>query len=566
MMQTIKLWYEVISQKFGYPFKLFKTIKYNINSKIVAKTLASASGHDFESKVKKIHDKNLSLDNLSVGYFLFQQGSFESSILFLERHLASFPNDFYCNLFLISSLQQIGDDERALDFGVAYLRNNQSNVPEILNQLASSLGHPKLNLCNEGDRDRDRYDLIKATIATIEEADATLAAKLYFYLGDCESSAFNAPPNIVLGEIVGVQEIAKKGLAEYTSLGEPNLIYDYNLNTQSLNKVVKQPVPYIAEITEVTISWASSLIVKGNYVISDYLSHPNFGEFCVISADPTFLARQKNRVLLSLAHSGDVIERGVMLNGTASSAFGHWTQEFLPKLRFLEQHPDFEKFDIIVDGGMPKTHYEYLRQVTSNNIRELQEGHSYIVKKLLVAPTDSFFPTDLTYKHQVPVEYQSTFTKDAILFLRQKVLNKPNLTCLSGKRIFLNRRSSSWRKCVNEKKLAKTLSRYNFTSLDMTTTSFDQQVEIFRTADFIIAENGSALNNLIFCKFNTPVIILGSRNTANLGAWFGNFLQSGFNLHYFFCDSIRNDQAKHQDYEVDIPKLVNLIRPMLTHT
>ena len=54
------------------------------------------------------------------------------------------------------------------------------------------------------------------------------------------------------------------------------------------------------------------------------------------------------------------------MGGFASSAYGHWFAEFIPKLRFLEQHPRFSELPIIVDEGMPQSHYDFLSLLVPN--------------------------------------------------------------------------------------------------------------------------------------------------------------------------------------------------------
>ena len=99
--------------------------------------------------------------------------------------------------------------------------------------------------------------------------------------------------------------------------------------------------PYVAEIPNAKIVSGSSLVFTEDKVLSDCLSNKKYGHFCDMQFDPITIAQRDDALLIKNFTTEKEITEGIMLCGFASGEYGHWTAEFLPKLRLFEQHPHF---------------------------------------------------------------------------------------------------------------------------------------------------------------------------------------------------------------------------------
>jgi capsular polysaccharide biosynthesis protein len=308
----------------------------------------------------------------------------------------------------------------------------------------------------------------------------------------------------------------------------------------------------------------SSLVIVGeNKILADVLAHADYGRFVDMAYDTNVLARRNDALLIKQPKPEAEIPEGIMLDGLVSSEYGHWFAEFLPKLRFLEKHPRFSQLPIIVDEGMPQAHYDFLSVIASNPVRRIAKGGSLKVKNLLVAPTDLFFPTELVRNHAVPPERQSGLTIGALKYINGKITARfgahPNPTT----RIYLSRQNSRWRRLINEKEIIEILGKLGFKAVCPETLSFEEQVKVFREAAYIVAPNGSALNNLAFSSPKVKVLMLGQKNLFNWGAWFGAFMELGYSISYLAGDAVGDENFKHADYHIPVSVMQAKVLEML---
>ena len=214
---------------------------------------------------------------------------------------------------------------------------------------------------------------------------------------------------------------------------------------------------------------------------------------------------------------------------------------------------------------MPQSHYEFLSILVPNPIYLLAKGSSLKVKKLLVANTDFFFPTELVKNHSVPFEQQSSVSVGALQYFDAKITKRFGTPENPKDRIFLSRRNCQWRRLENEKQIILALEKFKFKTVYIEDFSFEDQVKIFQNCEFIVAPNGSSLSNLIFASPNVKLLMLGQKNLFNWGGWFGSFKELGYSISYLAGDSISKGTDKHSDYTVPVSNVCTKVIEMLRH-
>jgi tetratricopeptide (TPR) repeat protein len=317
--------------------------------------------------------------------------------------------------------------------------------------------------------------------------------------------------------------------------------------------------PYVVKISNVRIFGNSSIILtEDNVALSDTGGNAVFGKFVNFEYEKNVIAQAPGKLLMALnSHEKKLeVNKGIFLSGLASNAFGHWLPEFLPKLQFYERHPEYHNTPIIVDIGMPESHFDHLRRITANPLITISSNQEVFCKELLVAPSPSFFPTEV-FPNTIPLHEMMGFSINAINFLR----NSHPLKSISNRkrRIFLGRRNLKWRKLINEEEIELFLKKLGFETVFMEDLPTSQQIDLFQTAEWIIGPNGSALNNLIFSQVDTKVLVLSQYDLHNWGAFYGPMEALGYQTICVRGDFSSANTRKHSDYVVPIDNIKNAL-------
>ena len=478
-------------------------------------------------------------------YFHIQQ--YKKAILYFNKSLL-IPFYFFRKiLFLALSYGELGIYKKSYYYLKICLRNkflsnfySLKTISEILDQIASISIDEQINskLINSIKKKKvKKFSLIKE--------------KILFYCSKTMGKDTYKENKIY--QISSIEKLFNENGISIIKLPKQTQLYYFDIHQNKNHLNIDLPQPYICSIKTARILSGSSLVLYKQFVISENLSNKKYGKYCDLRFDPVVIAHKRKHLLIKEFKKGKRVSKGFMLCGQASSAYGHWTQEYLPKLRFLEQYPNFSSIPIIVDANMPSTHYEFLKFLLDNPILTLKKNEYLDIDELLFAPSDTFFPTHLKCSNSIPQEQLSSFTIDALKYIKEKINSKFDCPSKEPKRrIFLSRRNSTWRKVSNENEVYNYLKKFNFEKIYIEDFDFYKQVSIFRNAKYIVAPNGSALNNLIFSNDTSKTLILGQQNTFNLGGWYGSFVKLGFNLDYFSSELNMEEPCKHSNYEINM--------------
>jgi len=311
--------------------------------------------------------------------------------------------------------------------------------------------------------------------------------------------------------------------------------------------------PYVCMVHNATILSKSSMVLTADgYALNDDAGHPRFGKFVDFSHDKSIASQRGNQMLIAegqyqMAH----IDGGIMLSGAASDAYGHWVPEFLCRLKFLSQHPDFAGLPFIVDEEMPQSHFDFLRQMFSNAVVILPKMAGLHCSRLLVAPPPSFYPAHLSENHNIPLHEVGPFSPQCLLFLRERVLNKLSIPVRRDRKIYLSRRKRQWRLLLNDMEIAAHLESKGFEIIFPEELTFMEQVQLFQQATVIVGPSGSSWINLIFSAPSTQVLVIGQPNLFNFNGFVGPMRMLGYDPQ--FVSGIEGDaKNKHANYTVPI--------------
>ncbi|MEI8287845.1 MAG: glycosyltransferase family 61 protein [Verrucomicrobiota bacterium] len=86
-------------------------------------------------------------------------------------------------------------------------------------------------------------------------------------------------------------------------------------------------------------------------------------------------------------------------------------------------------------------------------------------------------------------------------------------------RIYVSRKLPWARVIQNERQILPVLEKHGFTLVRNEEHSFEAQVRLFRNAEAVTAPHGAGLTNLIFCRPETPVLEMFSRDNVRRCYW-----------------------------------------------
>lgn len=325
--------------------------------------------------------------------------------------------------------------------------------------------------------------------------------------------------------------------------------------------VVEGNRPYACIVENATILSRSDLVLTADgAALNDCLTNPRFGHFVEWHQEKAIKGRDGQRLLLDVApYSVVELPAAVMLSGAASTEFGHWMPEFLCRLRALSRHADFAALPIIVDAGMPASHYDYLRLVVSNELIVLPANSAVRCGRLLIAPTASFYPMHLVPEHAVPGHEQGPFSPACFGFLRDRVLRSQPAVTQRSRRLYLSRRNRQWRLMLNDNEIAACLEARGFETIYPEDLSFVEQVRLFQQAEAIVGPNGSSWVNLIFADTSVKVVVLGQASFSGQDLFgFSGFVGPMRTLGYdpmFVGGDAGDRQNKHVNFTVPVSRL-----------
>ncbi len=138
-----------------------------------------------------------------------------------------------------------------------------------------------------------------------------------------------------------------------------------------------------------------------------------------------------------------------------------------------------------------------------NSSKKYRNFIGSILKSLNIEFTLVFLDDD--FYHFLDSEFpQFLGINDSIEILKKFINPKTNVEI--NKKIYVTREDSSYRKILNEGDVITILRERGYKVINPQLYEIDEQIEIFKNAEKIIAPHGSNLANIIFCKPGTEII------------------------------------------------------------
>ncbi|MGF7176573.1 glycosyltransferase family 61 protein [Azospirillum doebereinerae] len=320
--------------------------------------------------------------------------------------------------------------------------------------------------------------------------------------------------------------------------------------------MVRSYRPYVCTASDaVVLSKSDMVLTPDGAALNDVAADSRYGRFIEFYHDKSVRRRRGEQILIDpQQHRITDLDEGIMLSGGASEHFGHWVPEFLCRLTFLVQHPDFAKLPIIVDEDMPGSHFDYLRQLVDNELVLLPSKSGFRCRRLVMAPPPTFFPVYWAVDHDIPTHEQGPFSPRCFRFLRDRIFASLPPSGARTRRIYLSRGKRHWRHLLNDAEIAEHLRTEGFETVFPEELSFVEQVRLFQDAEAIVAPSGSSLVNLIFADPSVKLLVLNQPNIFSLNGFYGPMRALGYDPK-IVCGTEGDPSDKHAHFRIPLWRL-----------
>jgi capsular polysaccharide biosynthesis protein len=380
----------------------------------------------------------------------------------------------------------------------------------------------------------------------------------------------------IQGSVISVKKWCQTNLLPYYKLEEVTefeVPEPHQFGERKANQIagkIKLPEIYLAEIHDaIVIGGHNPVLVSDNIALYDDYLHPDKDQFDYSQAGDIITyesvdSTNKMHLDLIIRH-GNVIDQGILLSGTYSNNYFHWIVEFLSRFWIIDQYPEYKHLPLIIDAHLHPNFLEALTMVNSDEraLIPIRYGEGYRVKKLIIPSKLAFMPMNL--KNGVSLSYaHDAVSPLAIAFLRQKFgVERRVLSQRQNRRIYISRRKGKYRKLLNEDEIEHLFKNYGFEVVRPELLSFQEQLDIFSSAEIVAGPTGSAFTNMIFSPSTTKIILFHT-HTPYLFSLIAHII--GQDLLYVTGTDVAgtHSQGYHCNFYVDIANLEEAIKLVIS--
>lgn len=272
------------------------------------------------------------------------------------------------------------------------------------------------------------------------------------------------------------------------------------------------PAPYIANLKEVRILPGSKiLLTPDGRALSDEIEVG----FRIFGLRPKLWNMEITEGpclnFQSVPQGHGMIPSGIHLTGEHEANYFHWLVEVLPRLFLCEKMLPDKQVPILVSEGLHKNLYALLDIIRSPQraVIALKTDSCYFVENLI-------YPSDLTRildTYDRAPGHDTTYLPVALLRAMKNEIKSTINGGRShfGKRIYI-KRSSSYRKLLNEYEIEEMLLDHGFVTVDSGELSIEDQIAAFAHCELVVGPSGAAMANILWCCPETRIVILHSNH------------------------------------------------------
>lgn len=213
-----------------------------------------------------------------------------------------------------------------------------------------------------------------------------------------------------------------------------------------------------------------------------------------------------------------------------SREYFHWIADALSRLFVMRDR--MNNLVLMLPAGYEQLDYvrSSLKAFAVKHVEFIKPDETLVCRNLLL-------PT-----HAAPSGH---YNAEVISGVRDVLLSAYGDSSDQGERIYISRQRATKRRIVNEDEVEKILQQFGFQTIHAEDLSFEQQVQTFSRAQYLVSNHGAGLTNMLFMKRGGSVLELRHKLDRINNCYFT--LSSALNLNYFYqtCAPSSADSNPH---------------------
>ena len=271
---------------------------------------------------------------------------------------------------------------------------------------------------------------------------------------------------------------------------------------------------YLAKLQNVIVIGENSFFIIEKYCLNDKYELQYKNEFNFQTGNCLSYSDTSCKIIVNKTHT--FIKQGISLIGEGANNYYHWFFDLMSKIVYINNHPELKNIPLLVDETV-KNHETCLKLLQimddySHKIIFLKRNKSYLIGECFYISPNTWSNVYVDSSIQSMSITRHAKSKCVIEAYRER-MERHLSNCLSrdngvGGRLFVTRGKNYSQRLIDESVFAEIASHYGFESYDPMKYTIEEQAIHFKNAEFIIAVEGAALVNLIWCKKDTKVICI----------------------------------------------------------
>ena len=229
----------------------------------------------------------------------------------------------------------------------------------------------------------------------------------------------------------------------------------------------------------------------------------------------------------------------------------HWLLDAFVRLWFLPAIKE-ESIKIAIYSPLPAFAMESLALmgISKNDINFLHYQKVYRFQNL-------YMPSRL-------VSQYNYFSKESVDFFGALAERIPDLNRAKPKLLYISRRDTKKRQCLNEKQFEDRLIARGFTILQLTDLTVKERLEYMQSAEIVISPCGAGLAHAIMMRPDTKIVVTGSSDMHFHSNMFVNLAaQNNQQVFLISGKNLENKSRTHDSWELDIEDAIAQIDKIL---
>jgi capsular polysaccharide biosynthesis protein len=321
---------------------------------------------------------------------------------------------------------------------------------------------------------------------------------------------------------------------------------DNSLFAHELEK--KLPPIYVLELDDI-------YLLNGYLLsLSDLKAYNSYTHTYPISKKRTLLNFGKV-ILSNLLSKTKEIENAIFAIDNWSDGYFHWFTDVVPRILVAQKIENNSNTEVVLPQKLEK--YDFAKSTgikLNQKLRFYEDNQVYKIKKLILPSTIS---ESGNYDKELMQEIRKSFALRVVV--GQDTNNGKKQT--NGKKIYISRQKSRFRKINNEEQVQNLLKKYNYEIHYFEDYSFKKQSELMQKTVCLIGLHGAGLTNMLFMNPNTKVLEIRNQEDKHNNCYFS--LASDLDIDYYYLLSKGDSSETHAvNVEVDIENLEKTILEM----